>query len=142
MGSRRVWNAASAACYGWLMASRGLAGEVLAFGVSPTDALLWAHVIGYLVLGFLLLGAAARWWPDSSPLLWRPIMIAAGSGLAVAEVMMHGGATDAARIDAGMASVLGLVLAAILARLLPEAITRRWLGIDRRWRGRKTVRID
>ncbi|MHB8454621.1 MAG: hypothetical protein ACYDDO_07935 [Acidiferrobacterales bacterium] len=135
MGSRWLWNAASAACYVWLMVRQGPARAVFAFGISRTDALLWTHVFGYLVLGLLLLGAAARWWSNSSSLLWRPIMIAAGSGLAAAEAIVHGGATDAARVDIWMASMLGLLLAAILARLLPEAITRRWLGIDRRWRG-------
>ncbi len=136
MGSRWVWNAASAACYAWFMASRCLAGTVFISEFGRTDALLLSHVIGYLVLGILLLGAVARRWSDSNPLLWRPIMIAAGSGLAVAEVMVHGGGTHASRMDIWMASMLGLVLAAILARVLPGVIARRWLDIDRRWRGR------
>lgn len=93
----------------------------------------WLYAEGYAVFGSLLLGAVARWWRGGSPTLWRPFMLSVGSLAAAIEIGSHGkiGLADIP-VDRWMVALLGLLVVALLARLLPGRIIRLWLGLERR----------
>jgi len=130
--SKWVWTAATAACYGWFLTNQGLAAMVVVPEIGTADRILWSHAAGYLMLGILLLGTTARWWSASKPVLWRPLMIVAGAALAAVEVAARHTVAEPSRIELWLAAALGLSLAALLVRVLPGVITRRWLRIDPR----------
>ena len=93
----------------------------------------WAHALLYAGVGMVLLGALARQLPHARPHVWRVLAlvvgaVAAGLGLWLTQPTLRAPAS----IDAWMAALLGLAIAAILPRWLPAPVTRRWLGIERR----------
>lgn len=107
----------------------------LVAGLAGTTAVFapWAYGAGYFVFGVLLLGAVSRWWRAGSPALWRPLMLSVGSLAAVLEIWSQPPGTVAgALLDRWMLALLALLAVALLARLLPNRITRLWLDIDRR----------
>lgn len=86
--------------------------------------------------GVVLLGAIARLAPGAGPSLWRPGMLMGGTLSMVLGMWLQsrvGG--PPMTLDLGMAGLLGLAVAALLPRLLPETATRRWLGMERRVAG-------
>lgn len=93
----------------------------------------WVYSGGYLVFGVLLLGAVARWWRAGSPALWRPFMLSFGALAATLDVLMRP-TTDflVPPLDRWMLALLGLVVVALLVRLVPKGLIRRWLAVDRR----------
>ena len=101
-------------------------------GAPPTYA-LWVYGAGYFVLGLLMLGAVSRWWRAGSPALWRPFMLSVGSLAAALDIWSQPqGAVAGALLDRWMLALIALLAVALLARLLPNRITRWWLDIDRR----------
>jgi len=92
----------------------------------------WLYAEGYAVFGSLLLGAVARWWRGGSPALWRPFMLSVGSLAAAIEIWSHGIGLPDIPVDRWMVALLGLLVVALLARLLPGRILRWWLGLERR----------
>jgi hypothetical protein len=93
----------------------------------------WAHALAYAVVGVALLGALARQLPRAQPHVWRVLALVVGAGAAGLGLWLSQPALRApASIDAWMAALLGLAIAAILPRWLPAPLTRRWLGIERR----------
>jgi len=94
---------------------------------------IWGYGTAYFLFGIVLLGAVARWWTRGSPALWRPLMLSVGSLCAAIEVGLRNSQTlGAPSVDRWMVALIGLVAAAIAARLIPFRLTRFWLGIDRR----------
>lgn len=93
----------------------------------------WLYGAAYSLFGVVALGAVARWWPKGSPALWRPFMLSVGSLCAALEIGLRG-TLDAVlpAVDRWMVALLGLLVAAIAARLVPDRVTRRWFGVDRR----------
>ena len=126
MQARWVWTLATAGIYAAiLLRSGGLADGIHFFP--------WLYAAGYFVFGSLLLGAVARWWQGGSPALWRPFMLSVGSLAAALEIWSHTqGELDGAPVDRWMVALLGLLLVALLARLLPGRVIRLWLGLERR----------
>lgn len=98
------------------------------------DDTVWriAHGFAYAACGVVLLGALARGLPQAGAHVWRVTTLllgalAAGAGLWAAHQPMQAPAT----LDAWMAALLGVALAVVLPRWLPDAAARRWLGVDR-----------
>jgi hypothetical protein len=93
----------------------------------------WSYVLSYLALGFLLLGAVSRIYVSAAFAIWRMMMLLTGSLLAALDLwlqdMFYG---EPMRVQTWMTSLLGLVLAALLVRGLPESLLRRWLNLERR----------
>lgn len=82
-----------------------------------------------LVWGVFLLGAIARQQPGWPAAYWRLSLLGVGLALAALGLwLVHGRLT----VDDLAAALLGLAIAAILPRVLPERIVWRWLGKDRR----------
>jgi len=95
--------------------------------------LIWVLVGGYGLFGAVLLGTISRWWSRGSPLVWRPAMLSIGALCAAGEIAVRGGAMPEGTLaDQWMVALLGLLGAAIAARVIPDRYARVWLGIDRR----------
>jgi len=93
----------------------------------------WVYGITYLLFGVVLLGTVARWWTRGSPALWRPFMLSVGSLCAALEIGLRNAADTApSAVDRWMVALLGLLVAAIAARWVPDRVTRLWFGVDRR----------
>jgi hypothetical protein len=102
-------------------------------GAGRSPLFLWGYGTAYFLFGVVLLGAVARWWTRGSPALWRPFMLSVGSlGAALEIVLRNGQLAGLPPVDRWMVALVGLVAAAIAARLVPFRLTRFWLGIDRR----------
>lgn len=88
---------------------------------------------GYFAFGVVMLGAVARLWPQAGSNLWRPVMLASASGFALVQVwLVHVTRAAPLNLDTWIAAVLGLAMAALAPRLLPDAWLRRWLASERR----------
>ena len=93
----------------------------------------WVYGIAYFLFGVVLLGTVARWWTRGSPALWRPFMLSVGSLCAALEIGLRNAADTApSAVDRWMVALLGLLVAAIAARWVPDRVTRLWFGVDRR----------
>lgn len=93
----------------------------------------WVYGITYFLFGVVLLGTVARWWTRGSPALWRPFMLSVGSLCAALEIGLRNAADTApSAVDRWMVALLGLLVAAIAARWVPDRVTRLWFGVDRR----------
>jgi hypothetical protein len=129
MQARWVWTVAATAVYVAILqgsARFDRAGEGAIF-------FPWLYAAGYAVFGCLLLGAVARWWRSGSPALWRPLMLSMGSLAAALEIWSHTqNGLAGVLVDRWMVALLGLLLVAMLARLLPWRAIRLWLGLERR----------
>jgi len=126
MPVRWVWSIATASIYAAILLISGKYSQV-------THASPWLYASGYAVFGGLLLGAVARWWQGGSPALWRPFMLSVGSLAAALEIWTHSqGGFSGGVVDQWMVALLGLLLVALLARLLPVRVIRLWLGLERR----------
>ncbi len=89
----------------------------------------WLYSLVYLVFGILLLGTVTRVLYEASPTLWRPVMLCVGAGLALAQLLLVEIAVGGSmRADMWLSAVLGLAVAAVLARVLPGAFVSRWYG--------------
>ncbi len=129
MQSRLQWTLAALGGYAVLVvAGRQVAGLP---GGAPVYV-SWAYGAGYFVLGVLLLGVVSRWWRAGLPALWRPLMLSLGSLAAALEIWTQSPGAIAAPLDRWMLALLGLLAVALLARLLPNRLTRLWLDLDRR----------
>lgn len=136
--AKMLWTAAALCGYAVVvLVSHRLAGPADATAASDS----WAYGAGYFVFGVLLLGAVSRWWRAGSPALWRPFMLSVGSLAAALEIWSQQlGAVAGVfpstllrtGLDRWMLALLALLAVALLARLLPNRITRWWLDIDRR----------
>lgn len=129
MQTRWVWTAAAAGIYAVILLFSGRYGGV-AEGLifSP-----WLYASGYFVFGGLLLGTVARWWRSGSPALWRPFMLSVGSLAAAFEIWLHTqGDLASVPVDRWVVALLGMLVVALCARLLPRRVMRLWLGLDRR----------
>jgi len=96
-------------------------------GLSP-----WMYGLLYGLLGMVLLGAVSRWWRNGSAALWRPTMLGLGSLAAAGEISSRANLWSGSLEQQWMIALIGLLAAAILVRLVPPSMNRRWLGIDRR----------
>ncbi|HWR87804.1 MAG TPA: hypothetical protein VN277_05235 [Acidiferrobacterales bacterium] len=129
MHARWVWTFATVGIYAAILLVSG------GFGGFADGAVFsaWLYAAGYCVFGSLLLGAVARWWQGGSPALWRPFMLSVGSLAAALETWSHAqGGLAGVPVDRWMVALLGLLVAALLARLLPGRVIRLWLGFERR----------
>ena len=132
MQARWIWTVATAGIYAAILLLSGQFGGA----AGETGDFPWLYALGYSVFGVLLLGAVARWWQGGSPALWRPFMLSAGSLAAALEIAsMTRDSLAHLPVDRWMVALLGLLLAALLARLLPARLTRWWLGLERRLHG-------
>ena len=129
MQARWVWTVATAGIYAAILQLSGWFG-----GFADGDIFSsWLYAAGYFMFGSLLLGAVARWWRGGSPALWRPFMLSVGSLAAALEIWSHAqGDLAGVPVDRWMVALLGLLAAALLARLLPVRAICLWLGIERR----------
>jgi hypothetical protein len=128
MQARWVWTVTTAGTYVAILLVSGRFGAVADGAIFP-----WLYAAGYAVFGSLLLGAVARWWQTGSPALWRPFMLSMGSLAAALEIGSHGNIGLAGiPVDRWMVALLGLLVVALLARLLPGRVIRLWLGLERR----------
>ncbi|MEK7304401.1 MAG: hypothetical protein AAB406_03745 [Pseudomonadota bacterium] len=129
MQARWVWTVATAGVYAAIqLGSSWYGGFADGVNFSP-----WLYAAGYFVFGSLLLGAVARWWQGGSPALWRPFMLSVGSLAAALEIWSHAQSGFAGvPVDRWVLALLGLLLVALLARLLPGRVIRLWLGLERR----------
>lgn len=129
MQAQWVWTVTTAGSYAVILLLSGWLGE----HVEGVLFFPWLYAAGYAVFGSLLLGAVARWWQGGSPALWRPFMLSVGSLAAVLEIWSHAQSGLAGvPVDRWMVALLGLLVVALLARLLPGRIIRLWLGLERR----------
>jgi len=120
----------------WMLASIVLYGVILVGSKNLATGAVWIHGVAYFVFGICLLGAIARWWRAGSPVLWRPLMLGLGGFLAAGEIGWRAGSLTGPAAEQWMAGLLGLLVVALMARLMPAQINRRWLGMDRRERER------
>jgi len=130
--NRWVWTVATVGIYAAILLISGRDGGT----ADEAVYFPWLYALGYVVFGGLLLGAVARWWRGGSPALWRPFMLSVGSLAAAFEVWAQ--AQDGLAgvpVDRWMVALLGLLLVALLARLLPVRAIRLWLGLERRQHG-------
>lgn len=129
MQARWVWTVATAGIYATILLLSGWLGEL----VEGAHFFPWLYAAGYAVFGSLLLGAVARWWQGGSPALWRPFMLSAGSLAAALETWSRAqGGLAGVPVDRWVVALLGLLVVALLARLLPGRVIRLWLGLERR----------
>jgi hypothetical protein len=133
ISSRLAWTLAGAGAFAAILAAHLL--------VARPDAqaellFRWGYGAGYFGFGVLALGAVARLAPHAGAALWRPLMLASASVLALLETaLVHGVTGRPVRLETWMAALFGLALAAILPRLLPQSWLRAWLDRDRRRHG-------
>ena len=130
MQAKMLWTVAALCGYAAIVvASRQATGLLSA----PSTCAPWVYGACYFVFGLLLLGAVSRWWRAGSPTLWRPFMLSVGSLAAALEIWSQPqGAIPGALLDRWMLALFALLAVALLARLLPDRITRWWLDVDRR----------
>ena len=121
MTPRWIWTLASIAAYTAIF----LLARVP--GVQP-----WLYGLLYGLLGAVLIGAIARWWVHGSAALWRPAMLGLGSLAAAGEIGLRLSTSAETLQQQWMVALLGLLMVAILMRLVPASLARRWLGIERR----------
>ena len=134
MTAKITWAVVTIACYGLILLGQPRAHDLFGFG--GLDAALrykWYYVLAYAAFGAPLLGALARLLPRLGLPAWRMIMLVLGAVLAFGGILIQERAgMSLPRAEAFMAAVLGLLLPAILVRLLPVPLARRWLGMERR----------
>ena len=129
MQARWIWTVATAGIYAAILLLSGWLGGF----ADGAHLFPWLYAAGYFVFGSLLLGAVARWWQGGSPALWRPFMLSMGSLAAALEIWSHAqGGLAGVPVDRWMVALFGLLLVALLVRLLPGRIIRSWLGLERR----------
>lgn len=129
MQERWIWAVAATGWYAVILSIFDRFGGVL----DGATAIHGLYAACYGVFGGLLLGAVARWWRGGSPALWRPFMLSVGSLAAALEIGLHARhGLVGALVDRWMVALLGLLVAALLARLLPVRLVRLWLGLERR----------
>ena len=114
--------------HGWGAVRLG-AGSVMVFRA--------VYGFGYFLLGVVLLGAVARLVPGAGAPLWRLTMVATASGIALVQVwLVYLVRAVPPSLDIWMVALLGIAIAAILPRLLPAGVLRRWFVAERRAPGR------
>lgn len=130
MQTRGLWTTAALAGYALvILISRQFSG----FSSDSAPLAPWVYSAGYSLFGVLLLGAVARWWRARSPWLWRPLMLSVGALAAALEIWLRPSADFVATpLDRWMLALLSLLVVALLVRLMPSGMIRRWLGVDRR----------
>jgi len=137
MRSRITWVVAAGMFYGLIVLGHARLTELLALlrvtEMAGTPRFKWAYALVYCIFGVLLMGATARLLSAAGPVLWRPTMLVAGALLAALELwLVQRLDGDSMRLETWMAALLGLALAALVARFLPDSLLRRWFGIERR----------
>jgi hypothetical protein len=136
---RKYWGADVQKRWIWAVTAMGmyvvilLISDRLAGAADGASIFIGLYAACYGVFGALLLGAVARWWRSGSPALWRPFMLSVGSLAAVLQIaLISGHGFGSAAIDRWMVALFGLLVAALLARLLPIRLVRHWLSLERR----------
>ena len=94
--------------------------------VNPQVIWVWAGE--YALWAAITLGAMARLFPVLTPYGWRPVTILLGAILSGLEIFIGAGTSTKVRVDEWMTALIGIAVVAILARVLPAAITRFWFG--------------
>lgn len=115
----------------WTLASIAVYATIILLVRDP-GAQLWMYGLSYSLLGAVLIGAIARWWVRGSVALWRPAMLGLGSLAAAGEIGLRLKPSVDSLPQQWMVALLGLLMVAILMRLVPASLTRHWLGIERR----------
>ena len=90
--------------------------------------MIWVRAGEYALWAALTLGAIARFFPALTPYGWRPVTIFLGAILSGLEIFIGAGPDTKVRVDEWMTALIGIAVVAILARVLPAAITRLWFG--------------
>ena len=120
------WAVGAAVWYGLILAGQDYAQGLVG---SSAGALKLVYGLGFMVLGIVVLGALARWFPKAEAVVWRSAAILTSALLAAAAIALPGaGGWSAQRIDLWMAALLGLGIAVIASRFLPAPWVDRWLG--------------
>lgn len=131
MTSRTLWLGIGVLYYGALVGAQvGAPGLFLWAPLSGgISSFHWIYALAFFGLGVLMLGIVGRTFTGLGPTSWRPLTLCLGAGLALVHLWI-GGLTTGSRlsIDMFMSALLGLALAALLARLLPASIVARWQG--------------
>lgn len=90
----------------------------------------WVYGFVFVGFGIVLQGAIARVFSESSSTIWRPLMLCFGASLALFHIwFMQLTAGIAMSVDMWLSALLGLAVAAVLARVLPPAVVLRWYGV-------------
>ncbi len=139
MRSKITWTITAVGYYGLIVSAHYRLMEILkmldASGVSEAPLFKWLYALAYLGFGIILLGAVARLHAGAGAVIWRPTMLVVGALFAALDIwLLQQWSGIPMRLEDWMAALLGLAVAAILARLLPEHLLRLWLGIERRGR--------
>ncbi|OYV78543.1 MAG: hypothetical protein B7Z70_09145 [Acidithiobacillus ferrivorans] len=90
--------------------------------------MIWVRAGEYALWAAIMLGAIARFFPALTPYGWRPVTIFLGAILSGLEIFIGAGPGTKVRVDEWMTALIGIAVVAILARVLPAAITRLWFG--------------
>ena len=90
--------------------------------------MVWVRAGEYALWAAITLGAIARFFPALTPYGWRPVTIFLGAILSGLEIFIGAGPGTKVRVDEWMTALIGIAVVAILARVLPAAITRLWFG--------------
>jgi len=90
--------------------------------------MIWVRAGEYALWAAITLGAIARFFPALTPYGWRPVTIFLGAILSGLEIFIGAGPGTKVRVDEWMTALIGIAGVAILARVLPAAITRLWFG--------------
>jgi hypothetical protein len=133
MNTRTIWIAAGAVIYTLIVC--GHAAVLYVEGAWAQTAPLFQIVYGafYFTLEIALLGAVARAWPGAGTWLWRPVTLATATLLGVLEAWLLAAVFRVSlQRQVWATALLGVALAAMLPRLVPQAWLRRWLAQDRR----------
>jgi hypothetical protein len=102
-------------------------------GSDGTLAFRLSWTAACLLFGVVLLGVLARWLASGTINGWRAGTLFGGALLAAIEVwVVTGGGTRAFSLEIWMAALLGLALALILPRWVPDRWLRHWLALERR----------
>jgi len=128
MFGRNLWALAVAASWVLLGFLHFQASRMAETAPHGAELFRWFYTGGYLVLGGLLLAALMRLMPALSPSLGRAAIVLGGAVLDGIEAYFVVPPAGSTRFDIWMAGLLGLALAALAARLVPEPVARAWMG--------------
>lgn len=128
MFERNLWALAVAAGWAMVMFLHAQAVPLTESAQFGAEIYRWICTGGYFALGGLLVAAVMRLLPALTPSLGRAYAVLGGAALAGIEAWLLPPPPGITRLDAWMAGLLGLVLAALAVRLVPASVACAWMG--------------